>query len=165
MSEQASARPSGARKFIVGRSSDVADGGCMIVTAGGREIGVYRLGDGFHALLNRCPHLGGPLCLGQVVTEVFSPVPGDVRGNSDRRFVACPWHNWEFDIRTGQSYWNPKLRARTVPVGVEAGSDVATAIADGRAERVAGPYFAETIPVTLEDDYIVLTLRAAPSAR
>jgi nitrite reductase/ring-hydroxylating ferredoxin subunit len=155
--------PPGMRKYVVGRVADVPEGGRVIVEAGGREIGVFRINGAFYALLNRCPHLGGPLCQGQVVGEVFSPAPGDVRGNSERMFIACPWHNWEFDVRTGQSYWNPKgLRARPFPVGLEAGDAVTQAIESGTAERVKGPYAAETVPVGIEDDYLVLTLRPAP---
>jgi 3-phenylpropionate/trans-cinnamate dioxygenase ferredoxin subunit len=98
-----------------------------------------------------------------VVTEIFAPVPGDVRGNSERVFVTCPWHNWEFDIKTGQSYWNPKgLRARPFPVDVEGGEALARAIEAGGAERVKGPYEAAMVTVSVEDDYLVLTLRPTP---
>jgi nitrite reductase/ring-hydroxylating ferredoxin subunit len=156
-------RPQGPRKYVVARTSDIAEGDRLIVEVGGREIGIYRVDGKFYGMLNRCPHLGGPLCRGQVVTEVFAPVPGDVRGNQDKVFVTCPWHNWEFDIRTGQSYWNPTgLRARPFPVGVEGGDTLSQAIEGGTAERVPGPYKAEMIPVSIEHDYIVLSLRPTP---
>ncbi len=164
MPETSAPRSPEPRKFVVGKPSDVPEGGCLLVRAGNREIGVYRVNGRFYAMLNRCPHLGGPLCAGQGVTEIYAPAPGDVRGNSERAFVACPWHNWEFDLRTGQSYWNPTLRARPVPVGVEAGAAVTAAIESGEAGRVAGPYSAETVPVSVKDDYVVLSLRPAPGA-
>jgi 3-phenylpropionate/trans-cinnamate dioxygenase ferredoxin subunit len=89
-------------------------------------------------------------------------VPGDVRHDASRLFVTCPWHNWEFDVETGQSYWSDRgPRARLFPVGVESGEAVAEALATGRAERVPGPYKAETVPVVVEDDYIVLAMRPA----
>ena len=153
-----SARP---EAYIVGRPSDVPEGGHIVVTAGRREIGVYRLEGSFYALLNRCPHLGGPLCAGQVVTDITAPKPGDVRANGGRTFVTCPWHNWEFDIRTGQSFWNSRLRALPFPVGVEGGEAVAASIERGSAERVPGPYTAETLPISVEDDYLVVRLRPA----
>lgn len=179
-------RPRGPERYVVGRPSDIPEGGSLLVTAGRREIGIYRVKGEFYALLNRCPHLGGPLCSGQVVTDIVSPKPGEVRANPGRTFVTCPWHNWEFDVRTGQSYWNPGLRALPFPVGIEGGAAVAAAVESGSAGRaagrangrdaggrVAGPYTAETIPVSVEDDYLVVTLRpslpqtgqAAPSAR
>lgn len=156
------------RKFVIGRSADIPDGGRIVVEVDGREVGIFRIGDAYYALLNRCPHLGGPLCQGQVVHEVYAPVPGDVRGNEDRTFVACPWHNWEFDIKTGQSYWNRMLRARPFAVEVEHGDAVLAALDAGATGRVPGPYLAETVPVSVEDDYLVLNLRpqsAKPATR
>jgi 3-phenylpropionate/trans-cinnamate dioxygenase ferredoxin subunit len=163
MTDTAEPRAAGPRKYVVAKVADIPEGGRVIVEAGGREIGIYRVEGKFYGMLNRCPHLGGPLCQGGVVTEIYAPVPGDVRGNQDRVFVTCPWHNWEFDIRTGQSYWNPKgLRARPFPVGVEQGDAVARAIEAGGAERVRGPYAAEMVPVAIEDEYLVLNLRPGP---
>jgi nitrite reductase/ring-hydroxylating ferredoxin subunit len=163
MSETSACRPS-ARRYVVARTDEIPEGERLIVKVGGREIGIYHVHGAFYALLNRCPHLGGPLCRGQVVTEITAAVPGEIRGNPDKVYVTCPWHNWEFDIRTGQSYWNPQgLRARPFPVGVEGGEALRQAMDNGSAERVSGPYQAETVPVSVESDYVVLSLRAAPA--
>jgi 3-phenylpropionate/trans-cinnamate dioxygenase ferredoxin subunit len=63
-------------------------------------------------------------------------------------FIRCPWHGWEFDIRTGQSWCDPKsVKARNLKVQVEPGS-----------ELVKGPYVAESFPVTVEEDYLVIDL-------
>jgi 3-phenylpropionate/trans-cinnamate dioxygenase ferredoxin subunit len=150
------------RKYVIGHIDAVPEGGRLIVEIDGREIGIYRLDGSFYAMLNRCPHLGGPLCEGQVVNEVTAAVPGEVRGNLDKTYITCPWHNWEFDIKTGQSYWNPKgLRSRPIPIAVESATSVTEALDGGRAQRVKGPYQAETLPVGVEQDYVVLTLRVA----
>ena len=134
------------------------------MTVGRREIGISRVDGQFYGLLNRCPHLGGPLCAGQIVEDVTSPVPGDVRSRPGRIFVTCPWHNWEFDIRTGQSYWNERLRAMPFPVTVEGNHAVAGLGTVDSTDRVAGPYQAETVPVSVEDDFLVLRLRPAQPA-
>jgi len=164
--EQRSVRPAGgAGRFVVAKVSDIPEGGRLLVEVGGREIGIFKLNGRFHALLNRCPHLGGPLCKGGVVSEIYAPVPGDVRHDASRLFVTCPWHNWEFDVTTGQSYWSDRgPRARLFPVGVESGEKVAEELATGRAERVPGPYKAETVAVAVEDDYIVLSMRPSRPA-
>ena len=53
--------------------------------------------------------------------------------------VRCPWHGWEFDIRTGQSWCEPaKVRARAYPTEIAAGAEV-----------VKGPCVAETVLVTV----------------
>jgi 3-phenylpropionate/trans-cinnamate dioxygenase ferredoxin subunit len=60
--------------------------------------------------------------------------------------LRCPWHCWEFDIRTGQSWCDPdSVRARTYNVTVEPGETLAK-----------GPFAAETVPVSVEQDYIVV---------
>lgn len=153
MADAAAARPARPKSVVVGRPADIPEGGSIVVTVGRREIGIFKIGGQFYGLLNRCPHLGGPLCAGQIVTDVVSPMPGDVRARPGRVFVTCPWHNWEFDVRTGQSYWNERLHAMRFPVSVEG---KATA-----AERAPGPYQAETVPVSVEDDVLVLWLRPA----
>lgn len=146
-------------RWVVARVADIPEGERLIVEVDGREIGIYNVGGRFHALLNRCPHLGGPLCRGQVVSGLESSVPGELRLEESRTYVTCPWHNWEFDIETGRSYWNPKLRARPLPVGVEGGAEIEAAIASGEMGRLPGPYQAEVMPVSVESDYVVLSTR------
>ncbi len=162
MAEPAASAAPGVRRYVVARAADIPEGGRLLVEAGGREIGIYRLQGRFHALLNRCPHLGGPLCKGDVVQHVEAPAPGELRHDPGRLYVTCPWHNWEFDVATGQSYWSARgPRARLFPVGVEAGEAVAAALQSGKAERVPGPYKAETVPVSVEESYLVVALRPA----
>jgi 3-phenylpropionate/trans-cinnamate dioxygenase ferredoxin subunit len=58
----------------------------------------------------------------------------------------CAWHGWEFDMRTGQSWFDPaRVKAPTCPVAVEASETLAK-----------GPYVAETFPVHVEDSYVVV---------
>jgi 3-phenylpropionate/trans-cinnamate dioxygenase ferredoxin subunit len=74
--------------------------------------------------------------------------PGKYRIVRDGEFVRCPWHGWEFDIRTGKSWCDPRtMNARAFEVKVEKG-----------AQLVEGPYVAETFPVLVEDDYLVIEL-------
>jgi nitrite reductase/ring-hydroxylating ferredoxin subunit len=155
--------PPGATKYVVARAEDIPDGARMLVEVGGREVGVFKVKGEFFAVLNRCPHLGGPLCRGQLLNTVVSPVPGDVSLDESEDLITCPWHGWEFDLRTGQSYWNPEhLRARKFPVGVEAGAALAVYLEQGDGDRIPGPYQAETLPVSIESDYVVVTMRSAP---
>ncbi len=133
-------------EVVVARAGDVAPGECKIVTVQGREIGVFNIGGEYFALANRCPHEGGPLCQGRIVPLVQSDGPGSYRLDRRGEFLRCPWHGWEFDIRTGQSWCDPQsTRARQFQVTVEPGSKL-----------VKGPYVAETFPVSVEDQYLVV---------
>jgi nitrite reductase/ring-hydroxylating ferredoxin subunit len=133
---------------VVGRAADLGDGERLIVDVAGRSIGVFRVGGRLYALRNRCPHAGGELCRGQLVGRLSSARPGHYVHDASRPLVACPWHGWEFDLATGQSYVDPRrLRVRAYDV---------------RALPVqaltVGPYRAQTIPVCEQDEYLVVTL-------
>ena len=135
-------------KHVVATLDEIPPGGKKIVEVAGRSIGVFNVGGEFFALRNRCPHQGGPLCLGKLSGFVVSPVPGKYEYSRAGEILKCPWHGWEFDIRTGQSYCDPKrFRARAYPVNVEPGTNL-----------VKGPYVAETIAVSVESDYVVVDL-------
>jgi nitrite reductase/ring-hydroxylating ferredoxin subunit len=133
---------------VLARAIEIPPGTSKIVTAMGRQIGLFNVGGEFFALSNRCPHQGAELCKGWVVGLVQSDGPGEYRVTRPGEFLRCPWHGWEFDIRTGQSWCDPKtMKARNFKVQVEPG-----------AELVKGPYVAETFPVTVEEDYLVIDL-------
>ena len=133
-------------RHVVAAVGEIAPGGKKLTKIKGREIGVFNVGGEFFALSNRCPHAGGALCEGRVVALVQSNGPGDYRLSRLGEFLRCPWHGWEFDIRTGQSWCDPNdLKVRQFKVAVEPG-----------AELVKGPYVAETFPVAIEQNYIVV---------
>ena len=68
--------------------------------------------------INRCPHQGAPLCRGALLSRLESPAPGEYRLTRQGEMLRCPWHCWEFDIRTGQSWCDPdSVHARTYAGG------------------------------------------------
>jgi nitrite reductase/ring-hydroxylating ferredoxin subunit len=148
-------------KVIVGKVSDFENGDRKIVDVNGKSVGVFRIDDQFYALRNRCPHQFGPLCAGTLAPRAISDGPGDVRMDSGPPLLACPWHGWEYDIATGQSFMGPgpgNMAVRAYEVNVLPGSELAQAQesqprSDG---RVPGPYIAETVPVSVEQDYVVV---------
>lgn len=137
------------RRYVVARVSDIPDGERLIVEVAGRSIGIFNIDGEFYGLLNRCPHAGAEMCRGQIGGAVTSTRPGSFEYDGERRLLMCPWHGWEFDIRTGQSWFDPQgTRLRSFEVDVERG-----------ARLVRGPYVAETVEVEVEDDYVVVNLR------
>lgn len=132
-------------RYVVALASEIAPGQCRIVSAAGREIGVYNIDNAFFALVNRCPHEGAAVCRGDIVGRPHSDMPGTYRLIQRGEMVRCPWHGWLFEIRTGQSWCDSATRARSIPVAVETGEELAR-----------GPFQAETVPVRVEDRYVVL---------
>jgi len=132
-------------RVVVAALRDFPPGERRIVEVGGRSIGVFRVGDDFYAIRNRCPHQGGPLCIGPLAPPVLSTGPDDIRADDGPMLVACPWHGWEYDLATGQSFMGPgEPGVKAYDVHVAPGG------------RVPGPYVAETFPVHVEEDYVVL---------
>ena len=135
-------------KHVVAAVGEIPPGGRKLVTVRGREIGVFNVDGEFYALVNRCPHQGAALCTGTVVSRLEAPLPGEYRLSQPGTMLRCPWHCWEFDIRTGQSWCDPNdIKARTYAVTVEPGEALAK-----------GPFAAETVNVAIEQNYVVLTL-------
>jgi 3-phenylpropionate/trans-cinnamate dioxygenase ferredoxin subunit len=86
------------------------------------------------------------LCQGELTGLILSDEPGDYNFTRRGEIIRCPWHSWEFDIRTGKSWCDPdKVKARRFGVSVEKG-----------AKLIEGPYVAETFKVSVENDYVVV---------
>ena len=105
----------------VGAIDDFADRRVCILDIGQRQIGVIRWSEDFYAISNFCAHQGGPLCRGVLSARLSAGEPGELELDATIPLLACPWHGWEFDVRTGRAIFDPKVRARTFPVRVEDG--------------------------------------------
>lgn len=66
--------------------ADVEPGRPRLVELGGTRVVLARVGDAVYACADECVHQGGPLSEGRL---------------SGPR-LACPWHGWTYDVRTGQ---------------------------------------------------------------
>ncbi|GAA4692309.1 hypothetical protein GCM10023215_31770 [Pseudonocardia yuanmonensis] len=105
------------RQVVVAAADEIPPGGRKIVDVDGRSIGVFNLGDDYVALRNTCPHEGAPLCEGVPSGALTSPRPGVYHYERRGEILRCPWHQWEFDMRTGRSWVDPEgLRVRSYRV-------------------------------------------------
>ena len=81
--------------------------GSRVVERASGNIAIFRTADGnVFALLDKCPHKGGPLSQGIVAGES----------------VTGPLHSWNIDLSTGEAKAPDVGCARRYPVRVEAGS-------------------------------------------
>lgn len=135
-------------RHVVAALSEIPPGARKLVEAAGRPIVVFNVNGRLFAISNRCPHAGGSLVHGKQVGLLESAEPGRYIFSRKGEMIRCPWHSWEFDLATGQSWCDPgKVRVRSYAVAVEPGARV-----------VEGPYKAETFEVSVEDDYVVVTI-------
>jgi nitrite reductase/ring-hydroxylating ferredoxin subunit len=141
-------------RFVVCPVEAIPPGSRRRVKIGARHVAVFNVDGDFFALRDVCPHQGAALSAGQVVHSVNAPRPGCYEWDPATLFVRCPWHGWEYDLKTGQS-WSGPSRVRTFPVSVEPGGTLAGSPA-AAPERMPGPFVAETLQVSVEDDYVVI---------
>lgn len=106
----------------VGTVADFSEGKMRVVQAADREIGVALWRGVFFALRNVCPHQSGPLCLGPLTHYLNAdPDAKEVQVDEDELVVSCPWHRWQFHLRTGKSIWDPRYSVKTYQVEVSEG--------------------------------------------
>ncbi|MDF2722875.1 MAG: Rieske [2Fe-2S] protein [Paenibacillus sp.] len=107
------------QQYVVAKVSEVPPGTKKLVEAGGRSIGIFNIEGQFHALRNICPHQGAELCKGLIKPLVISNGPGDFGFEREGEIIRCPWHQWEFDIKSGCMIVDPKTRTMSYEVTVE----------------------------------------------
>lgn len=89
-----------------------ASGEVRLIQLGDHIVGLYRIGDAYHAVADRCPHRGAPLCSAGRVVRGITLEHGHASRGDTPHLLRCPWHKWDFDITTGQCLVQPRLRAR-----------------------------------------------------
>lgn len=72
-------------------------------TVSGREVCVVRTVAGVFAFGAICPHQGGAMCDGLIKGTMDPSSPNEYRFGHEGEVVVCPWHGYEFDVRTGES--------------------------------------------------------------
>ena len=91
------------RRFVCS-VDELPPGAMKLVDVGKFGVGVYNVHGSLYAIVNYCSHEGAPLCLGLIggTNEAAPDEPDGLRRVRDGQIVRCPWHNWEFDVTTGQ---------------------------------------------------------------
>ncbi len=90
----------------VAKAEDVPTHTGLSVDAEGQAIALYKVDGQVYALAGVCPHAGGPLA----------------EGSLNGCLVMCPWHGWEFNVKTGLCDFNPDMGTKTYPVKEENGA-------------------------------------------
>lgn len=119
------------RDVNIGIAAEFGDPDRKLIGFDRFEVAVFKLSGEFFAYLNHCPHMGGPACQGKIIARVHEDLAEDrtSRGmtfSKTKLHVVCPWHGFEFDIRTGVHPGNPKARLRKIQVRVVDGQVVIT---------------------------------------
>ena len=90
---------------LVAKTQDVPLGTIHEVQVEGKAVALANVDGQFHAINGVCLRHGGPLGDG--------PLEGPV--------VTCPWHGWQYDVRTGRVVQNPTAGVECYAVEVRGG--------------------------------------------
>ena len=91
----------------VAKTSEILVGTGKVVEVGGKTVAVFNCEGTFYAIDNTCKHRGGPL--------------GE--GSLSETTVTCPWHGWEYDVKTGECTMDRSVKVQKFDVKVE-GEDI-----------------------------------------
>ncbi len=95
-------------RFVkVAKVNEMPPGSAREFQADGRMIALFNVEGSFHAVDNTCLHRGGPLGQGTLEGEV----------------VTCPWHGWQYNVKTGEAVFNEQIKVQCYEVKVE-GDDI-----------------------------------------
>jgi nitrite reductase (NADH) small subunit len=92
---------------------DCPPGKSLELVAGDRIVALFNVEGTLYAIDGVCPHQGGPLGKGMLAGCL----------------VTCPWHGWQFDVRTGQHRLNAKYFQPQYKVRID-GDDVLVEVDD-----------------------------------
>lgn len=90
-------------RIVLAQVNECPPGSCLEVVAAGRVIALFNVDGEIFALDGVCPHQGGPLGKGALSGHI----------------VTCPWHGWQFDVRSGANQITPVICQPRIRVRVE----------------------------------------------
>jgi nitrite reductase/ring-hydroxylating ferredoxin subunit len=108
------------QEYFVARKDDLSEGDRRIVRAGQSEVGVFHHQGAYYAYANTCVHSGGPACEGIMIPKVLDVIGEDrsYQGQvfSDEMHFVCPWHGYEYDLKTGECAGDRRLKLKKYQV-------------------------------------------------
>jgi nitrite reductase/ring-hydroxylating ferredoxin subunit len=116
-------------KQTVCRTSELLPGEMVSGQVGPIPVVVVRAPDGtLHAMVAKCLHQGGPLDKGRLYEHVTAQDIGEYIPEKNCEILKCPWHGYEYDIRTGCVLTDPSRRLQQFNVREE-GDEVVVELA------------------------------------
>jgi nitrite reductase/ring-hydroxylating ferredoxin subunit len=111
----------------VGLSDEVPERGRLVVDIDDNlTIGIFRIDGELYAYQNTCAHQGGPVCQGRILPRVVEILDTSKEGLGQRwdetdMHIICPWHGFEYSIKTGKHAGDCRIHLRSFRVSEDAG--------------------------------------------
>lgn len=109
---------------VIAAVESIDPGERLLVEINGLEYVVFNVDGEFHAYVNWCPHQGGPICEGTIdgtIDATFDRPSLETKLSwiKDDEVIVCPWHGWEFDLQTGTSLHDERIKVPSASVRIE----------------------------------------------
>lgn len=108
------------RRWPVPEANDLKPGEKILTKVMNRVIAIVNVDGELFSVGNVCGHQGGPVATGGLFDDVRAQVDSDGEVveyvASPGSVISCPWHGWEYDVRTGECLWNKRFRIATFRV-------------------------------------------------
>ena len=126
--------------YFVAPLADFKENEMLLVDVVGEEIGVVLHQNQLYAYRNYCLHQGGPICYGEILGKQEAILDEEKRLIGERFsegtfHLVCPWHGWEYEIRTGECVTNRKIRLHSYEVVVQDGNVYLRGVHDGKQQQ------------------------------
>lgn len=92
-----------------GSLRELRESGYLQASLADQTIALRIVRDQVIAIQGECPHAGGPVGEGEIKPDCSA--------------IICPWHGYEWDLRTGKCDEDPDLTLQRFPVRIE-GDDI-----------------------------------------
>jgi nitrite reductase (NADH) small subunit len=114
------------KHFFVAKLDEFPDGSRKVVSCDGTEVGIFNVDGDVVAWFNNCAHMRGPICQGRIFKRVLEPVAADrttreMAFSETQTHIVCPWHGYEFDLKTGEHPGSAKHRLRKANLKIQDG--------------------------------------------
>lgn len=106
-------------KYRVSSVQEIQEAGKKIVEVKEMEIGIFLVGENYYAWRNVCPHAGAPVCEGRVCRTTLPSLTYEYEYSHNQQVLRCPWHKWEFDLKTGRNLVDSSVKLKQYEVIVE----------------------------------------------
>lgn len=107
-------------KKFVGFKDEFKNYECKVLMNGKKRILVWKSNEEFFATLDLCPHQGVSLRTVKLTGTLTPSKPKEIEPGMEGYVLRCPWHKWEFDVRTGKALFGTETKCiKTYQVLIE----------------------------------------------
>jgi nitrite reductase/ring-hydroxylating ferredoxin subunit len=100
----------GKLKHFVGKTNDFPNNKGKKVRVGMKNILIWKRDTHFFATSEECPHQGASLSGIELMGTMLPSNPKELFYGIEGTVIQCPWHAWEFDLKTGKKLYDEDPR-------------------------------------------------------